>query len=213
MKRRSAIVCACLVLVLGCSKKASEEISSGTMEGSVYRNDYFKFSVTLPSDWSVQDSEAQARLQEEGAAAVAADDKSVKRMQRTAERQSVNLFQVFEHPVGSPVEFNPSITAVAERVQHMPGIKRGSDYLFHVKKLLQTSALTFSFPGDDGTENLGGCDFDVTPIDLVTSGQTVHQKYYALVTKGYALSLVISFSSEEDEAKLMDILRSVKFDN
>jgi hypothetical protein len=46
---------AAILCTVGCSRKASEEIDFGTIQDSVYHNDYFGLSVTVPADWSVQD--------------------------------------------------------------------------------------------------------------------------------------------------------------
>src|SRR5262245_43236272 len=60
----SAILC--LFLLGGCAKKASEEIDLGTVNNSVYQNQYFGFSLTIPAEWSVQDQEMRQKLIQTG---------------------------------------------------------------------------------------------------------------------------------------------------
>jgi hypothetical protein len=119
-----------LSLLLGCHPKASDEIGFGEYSDGVYSNDYLGFNISLPSDWNIQNSEQRTELIKKGAEVVADDDSNLKRIVKTSELQTVNLFSVFKFLQGAPVNFNPSIIAVAENVKAFPGIKRGSDYLF-----------------------------------------------------------------------------------
>ncbi len=210
------IICTVQVLALtllfaGCSKKASDEIDFGTLNNSVYRNEYFGFSATFPKDWSVQDQTAQRRLMKRGTQLIAGDDANLKAMVKASELQTVNLFAVFEHPVGSPVESNPNILSLAEQVRDMPGIKRGKDYFFQVRKMLEAGQMQVEFPKDYYSERLGGVEFDVMELEIPVRGKTIKQKYYAAIQKGYALSFIISFSTDDEAAALQKILDSIAF--
>ena len=116
-----------MLLVVGCSQKAADEIDFGTVNNSVYKNEYFGLSITLPPDWSIQDQETRQKLKELGGQMVAGDDENLKAAVKASELTTVNLFTAFKHPIGTPVEYNPSITSLAERVRHIPGIKTGKD--------------------------------------------------------------------------------------
>lgn len=201
----------CAVLLAGCEKKTSDEVDFGTFEDFVYRNKYFGLTLTVPPEWSIQDQESYQRIMDTGGKALAGEDKNLKAVVKASQLQTVNLLLVFKHPVGTPVPFNPNIACVAERVRHMPGIKRGKDYLFHSRKLLESGQLSISFPRDIYTEELGGANFDVMYTEMELAGVAVQQKYYATVAKGYALILIVSFSTEEEEADLQSILESVTF--
>lgn len=198
-----------VALSAGCGKKASEEIDFGSVTNSVYRNEYFGLTVTLPSEWSVQDNEARQQMMQTGREVIAGDDRNLKAAVKASEMKTVNLFAAFKHPVGTPVPYNPAIACVAERVRQMPGIKRGKDYLFHARKLLEAGQLSVSFPSEISAESVGGRDFDVMPVDMSMAGMTIRQKYYPTILKGYALSFVLCFTTDEDESALQDILKTV----
>ena len=202
-----------LALLAGCEKKASEEIDFGTVTDSVYHNNYFGLNVPFPKDWSVQDQSEQQRLAKIGGKLISGDDKTLQAEMKMGELRTVNLFAVFQHPPGSPVDFNPSVLSVAENVRHAPGVKTGKDYHFHAKKVLEAGALDISFPRDIYTEKVGGVDFDVMEAQIHARGIVVKQKYYATIMKGYALCLVTSFVSDEQDASLKKILSGVTFDN
>jgi hypothetical protein len=54
-------------------------------------------------------------------------------------------------------------------------------------------------------------DFDVMDAEMHIKGKDVKQKYYAAVIKGYAVSLIISFTTDEEEAALQKIVDQVAF--
>lgn len=212
MNRICVLVMVWIVLFAGCRKRASDEIDFGAVENSTYRNDYFGLSVKLPSEWSVQDKETQQKLMDLGRKMVEGDDKNLKAVIKASEMQTVNLFAAFKHPIGTPVPYNPNIMCLAERVSHMPGIKRGKDYHFHSKRLLELSQVEVSFPKEVSTEELGGHDFDVMYVESLITGMTIRQKHYATIMKGYALVFAVSFTNGEEESTLDNVLSSVTFE-
>jgi hypothetical protein len=199
------------VLLTGCEKKASDEIDFGTFNNSIYHNNYFGMTVAIPADWSMQDQAAQQRLMKLGGKLLSGDDKNLEAVAKASELQTVNLFTVFKYPQGSPVTFNPSILALAENVRQLPGIKSGKDYHFHVRKTLESSQMKMSFPKDIYTQQLGGINFDVMETEMSVQGTVVKQKYYSAITKGYALCLIESFTTDEEQASLQKILDAVTF--
>lgn len=213
-KRVSAIavwVCCGALLCSGCRKKATEEVDFGTIQDSVYTNQYFGLSIKFPEDWSALDYETQKELTSTGIKVAAGNDKNAKALLRASELQSINLFMVLENPMGSPVPFNPNILCVAEKVGHMPGIKRGKDYLYHAKKLIGTTQLKADFPEDFYTEEIAGQSFDVMSLEMKIPGMLVKQKHLCLVQKGYALDFIISYTTPEEEQVLMEILKTLSF--
>jgi hypothetical protein len=198
------------ILLVGCSrKKASDEIDFGEFVNSVYTNKYFGLSVTVPSDWSIQDQEARQRLMNVGVKMVAGEDKNLKAAIKASEPQTVSLLAAFRHPVGSPLPFNPNIMVIGEMVRQWPGIQRGKDYHFQVKQTLQNSQMEVSFPGEDYTERVGGAEFDVLDQELKIRGLVVKQRYHTIIKKGYALSVILSFTSDQEEAALRKVLETV----
>lgn len=201
----------CVLLLAGCGKKASDEVDFGVVKNSVYQNEYFGFKLALPSEWSVQNQEMRQRLAETGTKMLAGENTGLKAVLKASEQQTINLFATFQHPVGTPVPFNPSIMCVAERVRDLPGIKRGKDYHFHAKKLMKSGQIEFEFPKEISSEQLDGIDFDVLHVSMTIGPLTVQQKYYAVIMKGYALVFIVSFSTADEEAVLQKILEGVSF--
>jgi hypothetical protein len=195
----------------GCQEKASEEVDQGAFSGSVYRNNYFGLTITIPSDWSIQDSKSMQDIKNLGKNVLDKDDKNLKAVMEASEFQTVSLFAVFRHPLGSPIPFNPNLMCMAERVRHMPGIKRGKDYHFHTRKLLESSHMSVNFPKEIYTETLGGVEFDVLYSETTFGTTLVKQKQYGAVMKGYVLLIVTTFADENQEATLDEILKTLTF--
>jgi hypothetical protein len=198
-----------LAFSVGCGQKAEDEIDFGTVKDSIYQNEYFGFTVNLPPEWSIQDQEARQRMMELGGKMIAGDDHNLKATIKASEVTTVNLFAALKHPLGAPVPYNPNISCVAERIRHVPGIQKGKDYLFHAKKLLESGQMQFDFPKEISSESIGGREFDVMYTEASMAGITIRQKYYAAVMKGYALILVVSFTTDEEELALQKILDTV----
>jgi hypothetical protein len=198
-------------LLIGCGKKASDEIDFGTFSNSAYTNRYFGLAVTLPSGWSIQDQEAQQRIMKLGEKMVAGDDKNLKAVLKASELQIVNLFAAYKYPQGTPVTNNPAVIALAERVSQLPGITRGKDYLFHARQMLESGQMQVSFPRDIYTKQLDGIDFDVMDLELYIRGITVKEKYYVAIIKGYALCVILAYTGEKEELSQQEFLDSITF--
>jgi hypothetical protein len=198
------------IAAVACRKSATEEIDFGTFSNSQYRNDYLAFSIDLPSGWPVQSQAESAALMKAGTALVAGDKADAKRLTKVVELQTVTLFTVSQHPMGSPVDFNPSIISIAERVSHLPGIKRGKDYHFHSRKLLEQSAMKIESWEELPTAALGGASFDVVKLEFAVAGKSVKQLHYVSIRKGYALAFVLSYSSAEQLSDLQKVLDTIK---
>jgi hypothetical protein len=204
-----------LLPLCGCDKIKTaietSEIDFGTITNSVYQNNYFGLSVTFPQDWSIQDQAEQRRLAATGGKMMYGDDQNKQAVLKASELRTVNMFAVFKYPVGSPVQSNPCILSMAENVSEYPGIKNGSDYLYHVKSQLTSGRMEVTFPKDIYTTQLGGKDFSVMETSITLGEKTVRQKYYVSVMKGYALAFIASYATDEDAATLQKILDSITF--
>ncbi len=197
--------------VAGCDRKSSGKIDFGAVEGSVYTNHYLGFKIPIPQGWSVQDNAAKKALLESGKQMAAGKDANLKAALDASELNSVPLLIIFKYPVGSAVDFNPSFSSVAEKVSQMPGITRGSDYLFHVKKILQQAQMKYTIADTIRTETVGGVSFDVLDATLSAGSLVVNQKYYTAIMKGYALSLIVTYSTPDDQKELTSLLSSIAF--
>jgi hypothetical protein len=201
------------LLLGGCAQKpAEEEIDFGEIKDSVYRNNYFGLSLTLPQDWIVQNREFFKKTIEVGAEAITGTDENMKVAFDAAKLNIVPLFAVSKHEAGAPVDSNPNINTLAERIHLAPGIKKGTDYLFHTRKFMEGSAMKFTFPSETQAITIGGREFGVMEVEMNMGPARLKQKHYATVLKGYALQFVITYTKEEELPILEQVIHSSKFD-
>lgn len=199
-----------LSVQVGCSQTATEEIGYGSISETVYQNEYFGFEIQVPEDWSVQSLAQQKELMQVGADLLAGDDEALKQVMKASEAQTVSLFTFMKYEAGAPVEFNPSLIGLGERVALMPGIKRGKDYFFHARKLLEQGQIPYEFPQEIFSQSVAGIDFDVMPAEVTMAGLTIYQHYFATRIKDYMLVLIISYSTDEEYQALQSQLATLK---
>ena len=208
----AVVTLALVALAPAFPQEGPAEIDFGSIEGSTYTNVYFGLRLELPADWSALDQAAMLRLAEAGADMIAGDDENLQAIVRASELQTVNMLGVFRHPLGAPVPYNPSFVGVAERLDNAPGIRKGADYLFHARRMLEAGQLVVSFPGEVSAVRIGGQEFDVMPVELEVLDIVVQQRYYATVMKGYALVFISSFTTPEERAALDGVVESISFE-
>jgi len=198
--------------ILACSKKAPEPIDLGTFENGIYNCKYFGMTLDLSDGWNVQENQTMKMMADMGKKMIAGEDKNMEAMLDVSELTTVNLLLATKYPLGSSVPYNPNIAAVAEKVDQLTGIISGREYLQNVRKMLETSRLEVIFEDSMFTETLGGLDFDVARITMALGKISISQKYYATIKKGYALSLIVSYSSEEELDMIESLLGKLNFD-
>ncbi len=151
MKISSKIIGLLLLIIMtyGCGSNGKPDtFDYGSVENGVYQNEYFGFSMNLPADWVVQTQEQTENLANTGKDLVAGDDANMKAIIKASEINTANLISVFQYEVGSTVDYNPSIVIVAENIINSPGIKTGSDYLFHAKKVMEQGQFKYQYLSD-----------------------------------------------------------------
>lgn len=201
-----------LLFLAGCGKKAVDEIEYGTVENHVYKNAFFSLKIKIPEEWSVHDQESRQHTQDLGNNMIAVDDKNLKAAVKASEQSTVYMFAASKHPIGSPVESNPTVQCIAERVRHMPGIKSGKDYLFHAKKFFEQGQMKILFPHEISTESIGGVSFDILHTEIPMMNATIRQKIYATIIKGYALLVTESYTTDDEVLELDSILNTLSFE-
>ncbi len=189
---------------------AAKKINQGVVTDGVYTNDYFGLQLEIPADWSVQAEEFNEAMIEEGTQILAGDDDNLEAALKASADKTLTLFTAMRYPPGSPVNFNPSIAAVAENVRLMPGIKNGADYLFHAKSLLQQSGLNYQFTKEVFPESRGGFDFHVLEVELAVGETMLKQLYYAALVQDYVLVLITTYADEESQSMISQALDSIQ---
>lgn len=203
-----------ILAIAGCGQEAAEDRSKFTQAVSetTFENAYFKLTVEKPADWYAMDLSQSAAMSELGADMMSGDDEQMKAMLNTSLKRTVNIFSFFQYEPGAAVSENLNVAAVAEGVGFLPGIKRGSDYFFHVEKLLEQSAIDVEIEEGYEQRMIGGVEFDQMNLIMDFGEVSVNQSYYAARYEDYIIALVETYTSEDSRESTQAILDSITLD-
>ena len=197
--------------ITGACKQHPKSFDYGKIDNGVYTNNYFDFEIPVPRDWAVQNKEQVEQLQKTGEELVSEGNKELGAKIKAADVRTAILLTVFKNKTDSVTEkFNSSFIILSENLGGMP-IKKGSEYLSHSKEIMQQSNMSYQFAPSYATEKIGNRDFDRMDVSLGGQSPNVHQSYYSLIDRDFALSVIISYEDEEQKAELKKIINKIKF--
>jgi len=202
-----------VTVLFSCSnqkKELPDDFDFGKTEKGLYKNDYFDMEVSFNPNWIVQDKQKMNQLVKLGNDLIAGDDKKLKYFVKASQVNTAYLLSVFKYEVGAAVDFNPSFMIVAENTKNFPGIKNGKDYLFHAKKLLKQSQMSYSFEKEVFEKTIGNSLFHVMEAKLNSMGKTIIQEYLTTVNKTFSLSFIISYATQEEKNELYEVINNTK---
>ncbi len=191
-----------------------EKLDLGINDGDIYKNSYFGLSVKLPIDWKIATEEDLKQVMDKGKDLVAGDDESKKVELDLAELNTVYLLMLSKAEMTGQTYKNGNFMIMAEKLNFLQGISKGSQYLESVKKQLQDikDQMPYNLDKPIYPEKIGGKDFAVLEAVIESDGMKLTQKYYAYVMKGYALVFIGTSTHEDYEKIIQDMLNSVKFE-
>lgn len=172
----------------------------------------FGVSVEVPTSWHRMSNAESDGILETGRDMIAGDDENMERVLNSQRDKGRVLFSIFEHPPGSPIDFNASVIASAENVSLAPGIRRGSDYLFHMRRMLANSGMLIEMSEDIEETRVDGQVFDSIRSTMQISGLTVHQQVQAMRHDDHVIAIVRSWMTDEQAAATQAVVDSIKLD-
>lgn len=201
-----------LIAFSGYSQNKTDHFDYGQVKDNKYVNSYFDCELSIPTDWIVQTKEQMEAISNKGKELIAGDDSNMKAMIKTSEINSATLLSVFQFERGAPVDYNSSISIVAENVKNLPGIKTGSEYLFQVRKMLELSKIKFdSIDTDFKKDIINNTVFYKMDTGITMMGIKIKQSYYSTIVNGFSFSIVMSYTDEEQKNILLQSINSLKF--
>jgi hypothetical protein len=209
--------CILLLLTIGllghysAFSQANDGFDYGKVDGNIYVNSYFGFRLHIPEGWHVQSEEQVQQIMEAGRTLLAGDDQNMQALVKASQVQNATLLTVFQHEKGAPVDYNPGFTLVAENLSAFPGIKSGSDYLFHVRRFLEQSQIRHSFK-EVYTTKVNGREFAAMEATIHFSGLAIKQTYYTTINNQFGISFITAYATDGQRKALNKILKTIKFD-
>ena len=198
-----------VILCLGsCGKQDVEEfIDQGTVTSGVYENKYFNFTVKLPEEFIVADKATTDRAMKlgqdmlEGSMTSSLDKAAI----RASDVNTMQLFWVSEHEIGAPVESNPNLICMVERIGYVPGIKKAEDYLYHARQMMRRANIGYKVEEQFDTAKIGGHEFTVMYAEI--GGMA--QNYYTTLSRDFALSFIVSYMTNDELDYVLESLNTL----
>jgi hypothetical protein len=170
-------------------------------------------TITAPEGWYVADTDLMAKLMEVGKDVTTSNmDSGTKAFVDNSMARAGSLFTFMEVPPGTPREYIPAIMGVSEDVSMMPGLSRGSDYHFHARRLMEQSPIPTTISDTYTERMIGGKSFDRMDIKIGPPGREVSQRMYAARNGNYVVGIIQSYRTDEELAKLDEVLDSITLD-
>jgi hypothetical protein len=183
----------------------------GSLDGNAYANDFFGLTLTLPLGWKVQGEAVRERNREAGRKLFDTGDPAAQARLEKSVGNTLNLLTAYQYPVGSAVHFNPAFLCAAERIPAAAVGATDADYMAVLKQTFRYSQAPITVDRDVYTEQVGGETFAVIDITTRFPNAIGHQRYYTHIRRGYALSLVLTYLTEEQLRTLEGVVKSVRF--
>lgn len=122
------------------------------------------------------------------------------------------LVTIFKYPQGAKVQFNPSFLTIVEKTKGS-SVTSGKEYLANVKKLLQDGKARYKLNDSLPPVVLGGVTFAVLEAEVSSESVTIKQRFYSAVIKDYALSFILTSSSDQGQEvkEMQKVLASIQF--
>ena len=202
------------IIFFQCTEKINEIPESfdyGKSENGVYSNDFFDLKFEYDTSWVLQSKEEMNELAELGTEVLADGDEEMKQKFDAATINSAYLFTAFQYEVGSTLDFNPSVIVMAENTKFAFGIRNGKDYLEACKKQLNQTGIDCEFNDVYGEQKVGSAVFPVLNTKMNYGGISVSQDYMTTVTKGFSLTFILSYTTEEQKELVYSIFESAEF--
>jgi hypothetical protein len=187
-------------------------ITAGRLEGNIYSNGYFGFSLTLPAGWQMATGEEIARIS--GASIESAgteqDTGAVDPASLAAQKELIP-FLASKYALGYTGGTNPSLGLALENLAASgSSAATGADWLPAAIQRMKSANLPYAFT-EIAPVSLGGMDFYTFEADFTMSGMKCRQVYYAAVMRGYAIVLTETAYGDGDLAEMDAVVRSIAF--
>ena len=171
-----------LATLVGCGSKT--EISRGKIEGDVYTNELLGFEFTKPESWDYSNDKEIADMLN-----IAADSLLNDNLKDTLEKNP----GIYDMMVVDSVT-NTNINVMYENLRKTLSKNIGEEKYFELvkKQLAEVTLMTYTFPEELETVNLGDTEFTKCICKATVNGVTMTQIYYLHNLDGYMTSIIVT---------------------
>ena len=210
MCKTHVLLIALIAIVVGCSGDPLRNgPESGEVVDGVYVNEYLGLKLPIPDNFFVWSKDTQQHLMETGEGAVVGDDAVLKAAVEASKKTTFQLLTLSQFEMGAAVEFNPNLGLMAERVNHLPGIKSGADYLIHATTLLSRVQLPYELKNRPYSTQIGDRQWDRADFLINQPQMPFSQSYICTKNHDFVLLMVLTAATSEQMAALERVASSI----
>ncbi len=208
------IACVVLIglLVFSCKKATNVPLSFdyGSIKDGVYDNTFFKFKFPVNTNWYVLNNEEANQLYEVGNDVAAGDKEALKKTLEASAINMAKLFSAFKYKPGANTDFNPSLLVNAENLKDAPEVDTPEKYLIEAKKILNETAMDIEYVEEKHKVKIGSQNFEFIKLKNKGYGYDITQDYYVTVKRGFAISFIMSYTTEADKETVYKMFDKLK---
>lgn len=187
----------------GGSDKSTNEFDYGKVEGRIYSNEFFGFTMELPENWQILSEEANKNLMEQQKGRLKAIDKIEVATLLTAlqikTEEDDNLF-------------NANIVVVAESLKNNKRVNNAADYLMLTRKALDMEPGQRKYPDKALiTHSFGGAEWAELNVLNLNEGDNFEQQYLSTLSNGFAVTIIKTYFGFHQKALLDKITETIEF--
>jgi hypothetical protein len=176
---------------------AFDEVGVGRMEGNLCINDFFGVSIQAPEGWQVDSEETLRRW--------------LRQKSKDDQKHMAIVFFALKPRKPATGVVEPMLLIAARRLSSMPEVKTMDDFMERTQRIRERKAYNTGDPGKPYKAVLGG-----QACIRLDAGQrygtgVVNSVLFAMLRRGYALSIGGTWQTDEDRRALMDSLKTVWF--
>lgn len=194
-------------VVVGNDPKAAQP-DLGTIQNSVYTNNFFALRIPIPAGWNVHDEESKRRIMQTGNEELSAAKPETAQSLNQSLQRTLNLLALDNLKVATSEGGSAALLIGAERIP--PG-----QTMTVLQYMETTKRLVMVVPGyetveDIHLETIGGAECGTMTLKRTLPNGTLRQKYIGIIRKGYAIFLVTAYTNDNAGRTLDDILKQSK---
>ena len=198
-----------LLILTSCKENdpKTADFDYGTIENGVYKNNYFNFEMPVNDKWFPKSKKDRILMSSKTKKTENKSDKSPD--VKGADVKNAVLFSIAKFPAEAVQTANPSMFINSVNLEGYPNIKSPSDYIAMTRQMLDNTPLILVYKKEPYSKTIDGVEFQV--MEIFNQDYEVTQEYLATLRNGFAISLVMAYTSEMQKEELYIMLDQLKF--
>jgi hypothetical protein len=200
----------CMLMISSCSQNERKP-DHGKLINNIYTQHFFGIQVSIPHQWQVQ-NEDQLKALTDSSSSIIAHSNADMSLADSSQANIIQLLTVLRNPANDSTTFNPSFVLLAEKLPEKASDMDEKVYLMLTIQQLKKTGLYQGIDSRAKKVSVGGKEFFSISATTAWGETVVEQDFYVRNTRGYALVMITSYSSAQQQDNLFGMLASVKFE-